>query len=417
MPKTLGRESPEATPGMLIVGAGLAGLTVAEALRAEGFAGPITLLGDEARPPYHRPPLSKGFLLGETPEAQLTMRAPELLARKDIALETGVRVTAIDRPARAIMLADGSRRAYAGLALCTGSRPRRLTLPGADAGGVHTLRTLADAQAISAALVRAHHVVVIGGGFIGLEIAAAARRQGKAVSVLEALDRLMARVVSPPISQFHFDLHREHGVEIVLGAMVSELVVKGERIAAVRTGDGREFPADLVIVGIGIVPNAEIALAAGLECQSGGIVVDACSRTSDAAIVAAGDCTARRLQDGGFRRLESIHNASEQARSAAAALLGKAREFSATPWFWSEQYDVRLQMVGLNAGFDEMVTRGDPAGRKFSAFYFRQGRLIAADSVNHPGEHLSARKLLDQGLSPSPAQLADPGFALNTVLP
>ncbi len=402
--------------GMLIVGAGLAGLTVAEALRAEGYAGPVTLLGEEAHPPYHRPPLSKGYLLGETPEAQLTMRAPAMLAKRKIALETGVRVTAIDRSAREVTLADGSRRAYAGLALCTGSRARRLTLDGVDAGGVHTLRTLADAQAISAELDRAHHIVVIGGGFIGLEIAAAARQKGKQVTVLETLDRLMARVVAPLISRFYFDLHRANGVEFVLGGRVSELVVSGGHIAAVRTGDGREFAADLVIVGIGIVPNAEIALAAGIDCDVG-IVVDACSRTSDAAIVAAGDCTACRLDNGSLRRLESIHNASEQAKSAAAALLGKARAFNATPWFWSEQYGVKLQMVGLNAGFDEMVTRGDPAGRKFSAFYFRQGRLIAADSVNHPGEHLSARKLLDQGLSPSPAQLADPGFALNTVLP
>ena len=400
---------------MLIVGAGLAGLTVAETLRAEGYAGAVTLLGEEAHLPYHRPPLSKGYLLGETQEVQLTMRAPELLARKNIALEIGARVTAIDRSAREVTLADGSRRAYAGLALCTGSRARQLTLAGADAGGVFCLRTLADAKAILAALPSAQNVVVIGGGFIGLEIAAAARKKGKQVTVLEALARLMARVVAPLISQFYFDLHRANGVELVLGAMISELVVSGERIAAVRTGDGREFPADLVIVGIGIVPNAEIALAAGIECQ-GGIVVDACSRTSDAAIVAAGDCTARRLDDGSLRRLEYVHNASEQAQSAAAALLGKAREFSATPWFWSEQYDVKLQMVGLNAGFDEMVTRGNPAERKFSAFYFRQGKLIAADSVNHPGEHMSARKLLDKGISPLPKHVADIGIALNSML-
>ncbi len=401
--------------GMLIVGAGLAGLTVAEALRAEGYAGPVTLLGEEAHPPYHRPPLSKGYLLGETPEAQLTMRAPAMLAKRKIALETGVRVTAIDRSAREVTLADGSRRAYAGLALCTGSRARRLTLDGVDAGGVHTLRTLADAQAISAELDRAHHIVVIGGGFIGLEIAAAARQKGKQVTVLETLDRLMARVVAPLISRFYFDLHRANGVEFVLGGRVSELVVSGGHIAAVRTGDGREFAADLVIVGIGIVPNAEIALAAGIDCDVG-IVVDACSRTSDAAIVAAGDCTACRLDNGSLRRLESIHNASEQAKSAAAALLGKARAFNATPWFWSEQYGVKLQMVGLNAGFDAMVTRGDPAQRKFSAFYFRQGKLIAADSMNLPGEHLHARKLLDQGLSPLPAQLADPAIALSALL-
>jgi 3-phenylpropionate/trans-cinnamate dioxygenase ferredoxin reductase subunit len=408
---------------MVIVGAGLAGLTVAEALRADGYAGPVTMIGDEPHAPYQRPPLSKAYLLGEIHEEQLVMRAPELLAKKNIALMNGVAagnsrgigVTAIDRAAARVTLSDGATLPYDGLALCTGSRLRPLPLAGADLAGVLGLRSLDDARTIAAALETARSVVVIGGGFIGLEVAAVARKKGKAVTVLEAADRLMARVVPPLISQFYFDLHAGHGVEIVLGAMVGELVGTGGSIAAVRTKDGREFAADLVIVGIGVIPNAELAQAAGIECN-GGIVVDACSRTSDPAIVAAGDCTARRLPDGLLRRLESVQNAVEQGRSAAAALLGREREFSAAPWFWSDQYDVKLQMLGLAAGHDEAVTRGDVAARKFSVFYYRAGRLIAMDSINQPADHMTARKLFEKGAFPTPAQAADAGFALNSLL-
>ena len=412
--------------GMLIVGAGLAGLTVAETLRAEGYEGSITLTGNEAHAPYQRPPLSKGFLQGDTAEAQLMMRTAEVMEKKNIALKVpagtqsaGAGVTAIDRGAKQVRLADGSILAYDGLALCTGARLRPLPLAGAGLGGVCGLRSLDDSRTIKAALETAQNVVIIGGGFIGLEVAAVARRKGKQVTVLEAADRLMARVVPPAISKFYLDLHGSHGVEVVLGAAVSELIGQKEKIAAVKTSDGREFPADLLLVGIGIVANAELAEAAGLEVADG-IVVDACSRTSDPSVVAAGDCTVRRLEDGSLRRLESVQNAMEQAKSAAMALLGRERPFTAAPWFWSDQYDVKLQMAGLGAGFDNAVMRGaadlTAASRKLSVYYFRAGRLIAIDSLNQSPDHLTGRKLLDQGISPTPQQAADTGFDLGSLL-
>ncbi len=405
--------------GMLIIGAGLAGLTTAETLRAEGYEGPITLIGNENHAPYQRPPLSKGFLQGETAAAQLTLRSAEVMEKKNLALKVGAGVTAIDRAARQVTLDDGSTQAYEGLALCTGARLRALPMAGADWSGVFGLRSLDDSRAIKAALQTAQNVVIIGGGFIGLEVAAVARRKGKRVTVLEAAPRLMARVVSPPISQFYLDLHGGHGVEVVLGATVSGLVGTAGRISTVTTGDGREFPADLLLVGIGVIANAELAQAAGLEV-AGGIVVDACGRTADPAIVAAGDCTMRRMDDGSLRRLESVQNAMEQAKSAAVALLGRERPFTATPWFWSDQYDVKLQMAGLSAGFDRAVTRGaadvKAAGRKFSIYYFKSGRLIAIDSLNQSNDHLTGRKLLDKGVSPSPEQAADSGFDLASLL-
>lgn len=400
---------------IVIVGAGQAGLQVAESLRSEGWAGDIVMLGSEAHAPYHRPPLSKAYLLGEFAEAQLAIRAPEALARKGIDLRTGAAAAAIDRGNRRLDLADGSRLEYSGLCLATGSRPRPLPVPGAGLRNVMPLRTLDDTRAVAALLPSVRRVVVVGGGFIGLEFAAVARKRGKEAVVLEAADRLMARAVAPLLSDFYAGLHAAHGVRIELGAQVAEIVGSAGQAAAVRTADGREFAADLVLVGIGILPNSELAEAAGLACERG-IVVDACARTSDAAIVAAGDCTARRLPDGTLLRLESVQNAVEQGKSAAAALLGKERPFAASPWFWSDQYDVKLQMAGLWGGHDGVVLRGAPAERKFSAFYYRGERLIAVDSINRPEDHLPARKLLDRGLSPTPAQAADAEFGLGALL-
>jgi 3-phenylpropionate/trans-cinnamate dioxygenase ferredoxin reductase subunit len=276
------------------------------------------------------------------------------------------------------------------------------------------LRTIEDSRRIAAGIAQATSVAVVGGGFIGLEIAAAARKAGKPVIVFEALDRLLARSSAPFVSDFFLALHASRDVDVRLSTQVTALVGEG-RVTGVTTTDGRTFPADLVVVGVGIIPNCELAQQAGIACERG-IIVDDCSRTSDPAVVAAGDCTARRMPDGSLLRLESVQNAIEQGKSAAAALLERARPFVAAPWFWSDQYDVRLQMAGLSAGHDHIVVRGAPETRKFSVFYFREERLIAVDSVNRAPDHIAARKLLDAGRSPSFEQAGDEAFGLAGLL-
>jgi 3-phenylpropionate/trans-cinnamate dioxygenase ferredoxin reductase subunit len=405
---------------MLIVGAGQAGIQVAESLRQEHYTGPITLLGEEAHGPYNRPPLSKKWLLERPNVSSLAIRGPEAIARREIELRTSACVVAIDRERREVQLADGQRLAYGGLALCTGAWLRRLPLPGADLKGVYGLKTIDDAQAIAAALdecvAGALPVVVIGGGFIGLEVAASARKRGLTVTVLEGLSRLMSRVVAPIVSEAAARVHSAHGAQLLFDVKVTAIAGQDGRVRAVQLADGRELPAGCVVTGVGVIPNDQLAAAAGLDCDRG-IVVDSCSRTSDPHIVAAGDCTARRLADGSLRRLESVQNAMEQAKSAAAALLGRERPFTATPWFWSDQYDLKLQMVGLSHGYDSVVTRGDLTKPAFSAYYYCGGKLIAVDSLSRVPDHLLARKLLDAGISPLPEQAADEGFALQSLLP
>ena len=403
------------TDPIIVIGASQAGLQVAESLRAGGYDGPLMMIGEEPHPPYQRPPLSKALLTGETTEDRLVLRGRDLLAKRNIELVTGARVVSIDRAGRQVILADGQSFAYRGLALTTGGRARSLPIAGADLKGVVTLRTIEDSRRIAAGIAQASSVAVVGGGFIGLEIAAAARKAGKPVVVLEALDRLLARSSAPFVSDFFRDVHAAAGVDIRLGTQVAAIEGRSGRAAAVISADGRGHPADLVVVGVGIVPNAELAQQCGIACERG-IVVDDCSRTDDPAVVAAGDCTARRLPDGALLRLESVQNAIEQGKSAAAALVGKTRPFTAAPWFWSDQYDVRLQMAGLSAGHDKVVVRGDRAARRFSVFYFRGETLLAVDTVNRAPDHIAARKLLDAGKSPTFAQAADEGFALAALL-
>jgi 3-phenylpropionate/trans-cinnamate dioxygenase ferredoxin reductase subunit len=404
---------------ILIVGAGQAGVQIAESLRQEGYDGELLLIGTEPHPPYQRPPLSKKWLIEPAGTASLALRGAQALARRRITLRLGATVTAIDRALSQVQFADGERLPYSKLALATGSIPRSLPLDGASLAGVLSLRSIEDSVAISQALRRcageASSVVVIGGGFIGLEVAAGARKLGADVTLLEGLPRLMSRVTAPVISEAFERLHRAHDVKLVFNAQVTQLIGSEGRVRAVRTADGREYPAGCVVVGIGVVPDDRLAAAAGLDCDHG-IVVDDCARTSDPAIAAAGDCTARRLADGRLLRLESVQNAVEQGKSAAAALLGRQRPFVAAPWFWSDQFEVKLQMVGLSGGYDQVVTRGEPQKLAFSAFYFRAGSLIAVDSLSRVQDHMQAKRLLDAGLTCTPEQAADPLFELQSLV-
>ncbi len=399
---------------IVVIGAGQAGLQIAESLRAEGFEGGVTLLGNEPLPPYQRPPLSKAWLQGETTEDRLILRGAPALEAKRINLRLGSAVAEIDRAAKTVRLADGSSLAWTGLALATGARARRPALPGAELEGVCVLRDIADAREIARRMETAQKIVVIGGGFIGLEVAATARKKNLEVKVIEALDRLMARAVTPAISHFFAELHLAHGVDLMFSTQVVALEGRDGAVAAVVTASGAKIPADLVIFGIGAAPNDELAVAAGLEV-SRGVLVDACGRTSDENIVASGDCTALRRDDGRILRLESVQYAVEMGKAAAATLMGRSKPFHAAPWFWSDQYDVKLQMAGLSEGFDACVERTH-AENAFSLYYYRDNRMIAVDSVNRPGEHLLARKLLEAGVSPDVSLAADPASDLKALL-
>jgi 3-phenylpropionate/trans-cinnamate dioxygenase ferredoxin reductase component len=400
---------------IVIIGAGQAGLQLAESLRKGGHDGEISLLGDEQWPPYQRPPLSKKYLAGDFADERLYFRPLEHFTRLDVDLRLATRAVAIDRAAHRVQLADGQALPYDGLALTTGTRVRPLPVPGAEHPAVRYLRGLDDAQALKQRLAAARRVVVIGGGFIGLEVAATARHAGCDVHVVEALDRLMARVMPPVVSDFFAQLHRDHGTHLHLGAQVAAIDAVPDGTVEVRLADGRALPADLVVAGIGVLPNQALAAAAGLACDNG-IVVDEYARTSDPQIVAAGDCTVHRnLRFELPHRLESVQNAVDQAKVAAASLLGQAQPYADLPWFWSDQYEIKLQIAGLSAGHDAHVLRGEPTAAGFSVYYFRQGRFIAVDSLNRPADHMLARRLLTAGTPVLPAQAADPAFDLKAL--
>ena len=398
------------TDHCVIVGASHAGVQLALQLRREGWQDAITLVGDEPGLPYQRPPLSKACLLGSKTPDGIPLRPQKLFEQSGIELRLGQRVTAISRDERTVLFDDGSSLAYSKLALCTGTRARRLEIPGADLPGLHYLRTAEDANGIVADLDSASRAVIIGGGYIGLEASAALRKLGIEVTVLELAPRLLARVTSPEVSMFFERLHREEGVRVITG--VSVAAIEGtDRVSGVRCAGGARFEADLVIAGIGVLPNSELAADAGL-LTANGIVVDEFTRTSDHDIVAVGDVADQFSSRYGLRvRLESVQNATDQAKTAAATLCGRRQAFSALPWFWSEQYDVKIQTAGLSVGFDRIVVRGDPGeGRSFSAWYFAGDRLLAVDAVNDMKAYVRGRKLIEAGLSPGIDELGDPGI-------
>ncbi|MBV6416648.1 MAG: Ferredoxin--NAD(P)(+) reductase fdr [Steroidobacteraceae bacterium] len=390
----------------MIVGAGQAAAQAVETLRRKGYADALTVIGEEPLLPYQRPPLSKKFLAGAHDAEHLPIRHRAFYDEHAVTLRLGLRATRLDPAARTLALDDGSTLDYDALLLATGSRARRLPLPGAALAGVFTLRTVADVDAIRAAATPGARAVIVGGGYIGLEAAATLRTLGLEVTVLELAGRVMSRVVSEPVSRFFEAEHARHGVRIVLGAGLAGF--EGDtHVRAVRCTDGSAHPADLVIVGVGVAPVDDLARAAGLACDDG-IVVDEFCRTSDPHIHAAGDCTHHpSLRYGRRLRLESVDHAFEQATSAALNMLGIETVHDRTPWFWSDQYDLKLVIVGLAQGHDRMVLRGDPASRSFSACYLRSGELIAVDTVNAPRDQMAARKLVAARVHPDPERLAD----------
>jgi 3-phenylpropionate/trans-cinnamate dioxygenase ferredoxin reductase subunit len=398
--------------GVVIVGAGQAGFQTAASLRKEGYDGRVTLLGDEPGLPYQRPPLSKEYMTGDASAEKVRLRPEAFYEKQRIELRPGERVERIDRAGRRLELESGPRLEYEHLVLALGARPRPLPVPGGDLDGVQLLRTLTDADSLRTALDGAEHVVVIGGGFIGLEFAAAARKRGAGVTVVEMLERPMARVVSPEISRYFTRRHEEAGAEVLLGTGVEALEGQAGKVVSVRTADGRRLPADLVVVGVGIVPNTELAEAAGLGVDNG-IVVDEYLTTGDPAISAIGDCAAYPSRHAGHRiRLESVQNAVDHGRCVAARLAGKPAPYASVPWFWSDQHDCKLQIAGLTAGRELAVLRGDVEAGAFSVLCFVGGRLAGVESVNRPADHMAARRLLAGEPAVTPEQAADPSFDL-----
>ena len=400
---------------ILIIGAGQAAAQAVQSLRAEGFAGPIRIFGDEPYAPYQRPPLSKKFLAGEIGYDRVELKGQDFYAQSGVETHWGTRVTEIDRKNKRILTADGREYPYGKLLLATGSRVRELNVPGFDLKGVHYLRNIDDVKAIQDHFREGAKMVVVGGGYIGLEVAAVAAKRGIDVTVLETADRVLARVVDPIVSQFYERVHREAGVKIETGVTVSGFEGT-DRITAVTSGEGKKYPCDFVVVGIGIIPNTALAVEAGLEVENG-IVVDEFCRTSDPGICAAGDCTSHPNAVYGRRiRLESVHNAIEQGKTAAATLAGKEKPYDQVPWFWSDQYDLKLQIVGLSAGYTEAVVRGDPENsRSFAVFYLKDGVLVAVDAVNRAPEFMMAKILTQKKEKLDPARIRDESIGVKEI--
>ena len=397
---------------VVIIGAGQAGAALAAKLRSLGHSGPVTMIGAESAPPYQRPPLSKAYLKGEIGAERLWLRAPEFWADQGVQLRLGAPVTAIDTGARSVTV-DGDVLEYDALALTTGSSPRRLPpAMGGDLAGVYTLRGLADVDLMRAEVQPGRRVVIVGGGYIGLEAAAVAAQLGLDVTVVEMAPRILQRVASPETSGYFRALHAAHGVKVLEGTGLERLL--GEtRVTGARLSDGRELAADFVIVGVGITPDTALAEAAGIALDNG-IATDAFGRTSAPDVWAAGDCASFPWQ-GGRLRLESVGNAIDQAEVVAGNILGANAPYTATPWFWSDQYDCKLQIAGMNTGYDRIVTRPG-AGGAVSFWYYQGARLLALDAMNDARAYMVGKRLIEAGKSPDPALVADPMSDLKALL-
>ena len=384
---------------IIIIGAGQAGAALAAKLRGLGHQGQITMIGAEPHPPYQRPPLSKSYLLGEIDQDRLWLRNAAFYAENNITLRLGASVTAIDSAAKTVLV-DGQTLAYDELALTTGSTPRRLPAAiGGDLAGVYTVRSLADVDAMRAEFVAGRRLVIVGGGYIGLEAAAVARKLGLDVTLLEMAPRILQRVACAQTSDYIRDLHQSHGVQILESTGLDQLLGQG-RVTGLRLSDGREIPCDFVIAGVGVTPNTQ--LADGLVLDNG-IATDAYGRTSDPHIWAAGDCASLPYQ-GGRIRLESVGNAIDQAESVAANMLGANAPYDAKPWFWSDQYDCKLQIAGLNTGYDNIITRNVQGAVSF--WYFRGDQLLAVDAMNDSRAYMVGKRLIEQGKSPDKAAIS-----------
>jgi 3-phenylpropionate/trans-cinnamate dioxygenase ferredoxin reductase subunit len=398
----------------VIIGAGQAGAQAAQSLRQAGYQGSITLIGEEPAAPYQRPPLSKAYLQGALDADRLALKPEAFYAQNNIKLMLGVRAARIDRRAARIATAAGQSIAYDNLLIAAGAPPRRLNCPGTELDGVHYLRTIADCEGLKAPLRAARRIVIVGAGYIGLEVAASARKAGREVTVLEAQSRVLQRVAGPEISSFFDTLHRSHGVDLRLGAMLAGFEGRG-RIERAALSSGERIDCDAVLIGVGAAPATELAAEAGLAIDNG-IATDERAQTSDPVIYAAGDCASHPSRLYGRRmRLESVPNAIEQAKVAGANMAGGSAVYDAVPWFWSDQYDIKLQTAGVAEGADAAVVRGDPVSGRFSVWSLLEGRLLAVDAVNDPASFLAAKKLIAAKTPLDAKSLADPATDLKSL--
>lgn len=407
--------NPASRFDVLIVGGGHAGAQAAIALRQNKFDGSIGIVSDEGDPPYERPPLSKEYLAGEKTFERLLIRPESFWAERDVKLLLARQVMAVDAEAHLVTTGDGASIGYGKLIWAAGGRPRRLACAGHDLARVHAVRSRADVDRMMGELASTQRVVVIGGGYIGLEAAAVLAKLGKQVVLLEALDRVLARVAGEEISRFYEADHRAHGVELRTGVGV-DCILGEDTATGVRLSDGEVIPAEMVIVGVGILPAVEPLAEAG-AASSNGVEVDEYCRTSLPDVYAVGDCAAHESRFAADQRIrvESVQNANDQATIAAKHIVGLAEPYGAVPWFWSNQYDLKLQTVGLSIGHDDAVLRGDPATRSFSVVYLRAGHVIALDCVNAVKDYVQGRKLVAEGMTPDKARLADPGVPLKEL--